>query len=213
MRPVDRGEGHPDRREFERAPEALRVVTGLHARCLIEAPVGDRSRSGGDHEEPMDERPLPRMGDGRTVVVDGVRIERAHGTVVKHHVRGRQQEGKPILVEGQHHDHDEKGEVALDVPAPDVDQQGAGRDHSHRNERGGGPAPLRGEVGETSEPGHAGDVLEGVERVVALCEAEDAEADCLNHEQVQHHPVAALEDVVGERPALGKNRSNTRKDP
>ena len=73
----------------------------------------------GEHEPAVDQRPHPGMPDRSLVVAEHpAGIEHPADAVVNDRVENRDQERRPILIQGQHPDHHEEVEVGLDRARP-----------------------------------------------------------------------------------------------
>jgi len=89
---------------------------------FIQTPGRHARDARGEDERAVYAGPEPRRRNGVGVVVHRGRIHDADHTVVEHHVRDREQERPPILIERDHDDHDEEVEMHLDVAPGEMHQ-------------------------------------------------------------------------------------------
>ena len=82
----------------------------------------------------MDAGPLPRVVDGRLVVVHGLRRDRAGDAVLEHDVADGDEERPPVLVQRDDAHHHEVVEVHLDESVGEMHEDGRARQQSHRGE-------------------------------------------------------------------------------
>jgi hypothetical protein len=176
----------------------------LGANVLVQPPRDDAHRSGTHDEHPVDGRPSPWMVDRPRMVVDRRRGERSRDSVVRDDVRERQEEGEPVLVEGDDGDHHEEVEMRLDHAAGSVNQQHRGRQQTDRDQRGTRPPAATAQRSEHRARGERRAVTQGVKHVVALERCVDGEAGRVEPQQSHQRPVAALPDIVRERPSDGQ---------
>ena len=180
------------------------------ANVLVQAPVGDRRRARRDDEPAVDGRPLPGVGHPVGVVVDGGRVDRSGHPVMEDDVGGCDEKGKPVLVEGQHHDGHEEEEVGLDRSVPDVNQRRRRGDHADGDDRGRKATAALHRQGEEPQRGQQRHVPECVQDPISLGETEDREADRLGEEDPNHHVMALFPVGLGKRLALRQDRQEAR---
>ena len=195
-------DGHPDRSVLEGAAELLLALERACPHVLVEPPRDDVDDAQRQHEERVDERPLPGVADGVGVVVDALRVERPDQPVVDQDEPDRDQVRHPLLVVGEHRDHHEEVEVRLGRAVREVHQRGRRGERSERDHAGARPAGEPRRRGAGRGHGDADEAgAQAQQRRVLDQDAEQREPDDVAPHHAEHPPMAALPHVPRQRAA------------
>jgi hypothetical protein len=119
-------------------------------------------------------------------------------------VADREQKREPVLVEREQGDHEEEVEVRLDLPVPEVDEDGRGGDQADGSRHGAHPArqprPRRDRRGGADERG----LEHGVDHPVPARDREDREAARVESDGGDDPAMSLFPGPVREELALGK---------
>ncbi len=174
---------------------------------LGQAPVRHRGHAGAGDEQGVHAGPFHRVVPSGGVVVGRVRGDHAHHAVVDDDVGDRQQEGGPVLVEGDHEQHHEEVEMGLDQPAGQVDEHGRGGEQPERRQRGA-HAPAEPPLARQPRQDHQRHHLDqAVPQPVAAHERVAPQGRGVQGEYPQDDPVTQPPRLLGQWGALGEDRA------
>ena len=216
---------HPSRRGVDERRPALQVHAddpfsrgveddlGQRAGGLGHPPRRQRDGAHGQDEGAVDPGPQPGMRPRGPVVVHGLRIEDADHAVVHDDVPDGEDEGRPVLIEGQQPDHHEEMEVELDVAAGEVHEERRRRHQAEAGDHAAQSAWTRQNARQHGRDADRARLQEDVRHLELPHGGEDGDADRVHPEQDEDAAVAAGPDALGQAPALGHETAKTRTNP